>query len=238
MPLGPNVTSPDPSARWKVVDVSLELLLAVAPAIILVLYAGSRVYRVRHGMSARTSGRKWLLIFVGFVFVLPIVLDVLTGSGGALGQLHPVSSMFLYLGWLLLFTILMGIAALFVLWLAPPMVRPTLLLALIGREPNSRGIPFDPPITPALSEALANVEALNASFPRGRAFTNQLARPDFATTWADLDAATGKLELLIGTAMELGIGVAQQAVDVAADARSRLETLRREAETHGQTVAV
>jgi hypothetical protein len=218
--------------------VSLELLLVIAAVVVLALLAVMRVVRAGRGLAPRPAGIRWLLMLLAFVVVLPVAIDVLTHGGGADGQLHPIGSLLLFIGWLLLFVILMGIAALLVAWIAPPRSRPTLLLALIGREKDAQGIPYDPALSPAAAAAVTRVEQLNAAFPRGRGFVLAVDRPDFAARWAEFDAATRDLEAVIAEGTRTGTGVAQNAIEVAADARSRIDALRRDAERRGMVLAV
>jgi hypothetical protein len=63
---------------------------------------------------------------------------------------------------------------------------------------------------------------------------NQVALPDFVARWDALDGATKALESMIAEAGRLGTGIAQRAIETAADARARLESLRRDAAAHGQ----
>jgi hypothetical protein len=56
----------------------------------------------------------------------------------------------------------------------------------------------------------------------------QTARADFQATWSALDDATRSLEDRITEQRRLRMGVSEHALDIATDARGRLDTLRRE----------
>jgi hypothetical protein len=129
-------------------------------------------------------------------------------------------------------TVLMWIAALVVGRVAGRTRR--LLLALVGNEGDADVIPVDPPITARLAESVAFVDHANAVFPRGLEFPHQVDRPGFRADWTTLDAATRTLEGVISNDFRIGLGVASAATATAADARSRLNTLRGLAVAHGQ----
>ncbi len=66
---------------------------------------------------------------------------------------------------------------------------------------------------------------------------HQIELPGFRSTWDELDAATRALEGSIAEAGQHRHGVSERALETAADARARLETLRRAAAAHGQAWA-
>jgi len=74
-------------------------------------------------------------------------------------------------------------------------------------------------------------------FPRGREFSEEVDRAGFRTAWDSLQAATARLEGDIADEHRLGRPVASAAMASAADARSRLDTLRSLAAGHGQAWA-
>lgn len=233
---GRNATSPDLRPRERP-SVSLELLLLLAATAVLAAFALARVLRYQHGTDPRIRGRRLVALVIGFLIVLPAILDFWWNRGLNVSPAHAVASTILYWGFLAALGLLMAAVAFLVVRFAPVEVRPILVLALTGREPEAAGVPFDPPITEAISRGVALVDARNAVFPRGRAFTQQADQPGFAAAWADLDAATTALEALIAADTRSGAGVAEHAIETVADARSRLDALRRDARHRGQAWA-
>jgi hypothetical protein len=217
---------------------SLQQLIILTAAAVLVVLALSRLVRVHFGRSPHPSGRARLPFILALLFLPPIAIEavVLRPSTSAT-QLHIIESVLLYLGALALFSILMGIAALIVRLVAPGRSRPVLLLALVGSEGDPDDVPFDPALTPGLAESVAHVETANAVFPRGPEFSAQIDRVGFRDDWDSLDAATGTLEGQIADDHRLGVAVASMATTTAKDARSRLDTLRRMATDEGQAWA-
>ena len=217
---------------------SLQLVAILAAAAVLVAFAISRVVRVRMGLEARVYGwRMWILVLVALIGV-PIVLAMIAPRAGPRGASPVVELTILYIVALVVFAALMGIAAALVRRFVFGPSRPTLLLALIGREPSVADVPIDPPMTAAIRQSVDLVDARNAVFPRGREFMGQTELPGFQAAWSSLDEATRGLESLIAEGTGLGTGVAMQATETAGDARSRLDTLQRAAQARGQAWAV
>jgi hypothetical protein len=108
---------------------------------------------------------------------------------------------------------------------------------LTGGEADPYDVPFDPPITAKLAESVGLVDRANAAFPRGVGFPTQIDRSGFRGDWEALDGATRSLEDRIAADFRLGLAVASGARVTAADARSRLDTLRRLAVEQGQAWA-
>lgn len=212
-----------------------EQLLVVAAAAMSALLAVSRVVRVHLGRPPHPEGKARPLFLVTLLLLPPIALEaVVLHPTTSATQLHVLGSILIYLGALIGFSLLMGIAALVVRLIAPGRSRPLLMLALVGSEGDPDAVPFDPPLTSKLAEGVALVDRANAVFPRGPAFQAAVDRPDFRADWDALDAATRTLEERIDHDRRLGSGVAQEAAATATDARSRLDSLRRLAIEHGQ----
>jgi hypothetical protein len=212
---------------------SLQQLLILAVAAMATL-ALSRVARVQHGRTPHLEGRGRRLFTIGLLFVPPLLFVLI--QPGPSGQLR--------IGWIAPYTmilvaiwILMGVAALIVRFVAPVRSRPLLILALAGIEPDPYDVPFDPPMTARLAENVALVERTNAAFPRGVQFPRQVDRSGFREDWDALEGATRTLEGTIADDFRLGLAVASAARATAADARSRLDTLRRLATDKGQAWA-
>ena len=217
---------------------SLQLVAILAAAAVLGAFAISRVVRVRSGREARVYGWKmWVLVLVALVGV-PVLLAMSAPAPGPRGASPVVELTILYIGALVFFATLMGIAAAVVRRVVFGPVRPTLLLALIGREPSVADVPVDPPMTDEIRKSVDLVDVRNAAFPRGREFMDQTELPGFQAAWSSLDEATRGLEGLIAEGTGLGTGVAMHATDTAGDARSRLDTLHRAALARGKAWAV
>jgi hypothetical protein len=211
--------------------VLLVLLVAIAIALPIAL-AAWRLARVRRGKEPQPEGWSMRLLVLVALLAPPIVLQfVLPASDKT--QLDGITSVIVYVGLLLLLWLVMWIAARLVARFAPASWRSTALLALAG-EATLGDVPFDPPMTEAMSDGVTLVDTRNEAFPRGRGFIEQVDRPGFRAAWDALDAATRALEGLIAEAMRLRTGVAQRATETAADARGRLDTLRRAATAEGQ----
>jgi len=166
-----------------------------------------------------------------------IAFFLFAGSTPKTGQADAVAASVMYLLAFVLFLVAMAVVASIVERFAPLSMRPTLLLALVGKEASSFDVRVDPPITPELKQRVALVDAANGVFPRGQAFLGQSDLPGFEAAWTSLDGATRELEGLISDSFTSGTSVARIASDTAADARSRLETLRRAAVVSGQAWA-
>lgn len=216
---------------------SLTLIAFLAAAAVLALFALWRVVRVRSGREPRPDGLPYLAVVVLAVIGPVIAFFMFVDSTPSTGQADAVSAGFTYLFAFVLLLIAMAIVASLVERFAPASVRPTLLVALVGKQASSLDVPVDPPITPALREQVALVNTRNAAFPRGREFLEQTDLPGFEQAWTSLDGATRDLEALINESIASGTGVARVATETAADARSRLEMLRRTAAAGGQTWA-
>lgn len=211
----------------------LLILAAVAMAALAVL----RVVRVRLGRTPHPDGILRVPFILAFIFVPPIVLSALTQPAAASSLLRGIAWMPPYLIFLGLFALLMGIVAIVVRLIAPGRSRPLLLLALVASEGDPDDVPFDPPVTAKLAASVASVDRANAVFPRGVEFPAQIEHAGFRYAWDALEVATAALEGGIAADRRLGLGVAAAARATAADARSRLDTLRRLAVDHGQAWA-
>ncbi len=217
---------------------TVQQLLILTAAAMLVVLAVTRVVRVRNGRAPHPEGKARPLFLLGFLFLPPIVVEVIVlRPTTSAQQLHIIESELVYLGSLALFSFLMGIAALFVRQFAPGRSRPLLMLALVGSQPDPNDVPTDPALTPALAASVAVVGDANAVFPRGPDFPAQIDRPGFRSDWNALETATEDLEGRIADDHRLGVAVSSRATDVARDARSRLDTLRRLAVDEGQAWA-
>ena len=214
---------------------SLQQLLIVTAAGMLVVLAVTRLVRLHLGRSLHPAGKARIPFILAFLFLPPIVVEaaVLRPATSA-AQLHVIESVLVYLAALVVFSILMGIAGLIVHMVAPGRSRRLLLVALIGSEGDPSEVPFDPALTPALAESVTLVDGANAAFPRGPEFAAEVDRVGFRGSWDALDAATGTLEGRIADDHRLGVAVASTASATAVDARSRLDSLRRIAVDQGQ----
>jgi hypothetical protein len=212
---------------------SLVVLAVVIAAAVLVLFAVSRVLRVRAGMDARADGWKFWALFAAVLIVPPIALAVLAGPSSGRDDTRVIDAVVAYFAAVGVLAIGMGVVALLIRQFAPAGSQPTLMLALIGREARASDVPVNPAMTPELAASVALVEQRNAAFVRGPGFVEQTSMPGFAADWDALDEATRGLEKLIAERIALGAGVAQSATATAADARSRLETLRQAAAPGG-----
>jgi hypothetical protein len=201
----------------------LLILAVVAMAALAVL----RVIRVRSGRTPHPDGRARIPFIVACLFVPPILASVLTGSGGAVSVMRGIGSVLPYMVLVGGVSILMAIVAPFVGLLAPRSVRPMVVLALSARESDPDDLPFNPPVTAELATSMASVDRANGVFPRGPEFPSQIKRDGFRYAWDELDSATKTLEGRIADDRRLGLPVAAAARALAADARSRLETLQR-----------
>ena len=217
---------------------SLQLVAILAAAAVLAAFAVSRVMRVRMGLEARVYGWRIWLLGIAVLVGVPILLALFAPPAGPKGASPIVETTILYIVALAFFATLMGLAAALVRRVVFGPSRPTLLLALIGREPSVADVPVDPPMTDAIRKSVDLVDARNAVFPRGRGFMDQTELPGFQAAWSSLDEATRGLEGLIAEGTGLGTGVALHASDTAGDARSRLDTLHRAAQARGQAWAV
>lgn len=215
---------------------SFQQLLIVAVGA-MALLALSRVARVHYGRPPHLQFRGSRLVVIGLLFVPPTVLQALTQPASGSPRVGWVEWLPQYAGLLIAVAIAMGIIALIVRFVAPVRTRPLLLLALVGSEADPYEVPFDPPVTATLAKSVALVDRANDVFPRGVDFPSQIDRTGFRGYWDALDDATRTLEQGIADEHRLGIAVASGARATAADARSRLDTLRRLATDQGQAWA-
>jgi hypothetical protein len=202
---------------------SFQLLLLVVAVLAFVGLAALRLFRVRTHRDSLDGLRQILFVFV-FLFVPPVVLALVLKPQGT----DAFGAIFLYLTLVALIWIVEQVLALVVARLAPVSQRQTLLMALVGRDTSSV-VPFDPPMTAAMATEVKAVDDANTAFPRGTDFLAQVGRPDFQSRWQTLDAATTLLETDIAEQRRLRLGVSERALATAADARGRLDTLRRDA---------
>jgi hypothetical protein len=217
---------------------SLQQLIILTAAGVLVVLAVSRLVRVHFGRSPHPSGRARTPFILALLFLPPIAVEVVVNRPTTSAtQLHIIESVLVYLGALALFSVLMGAAALVVRLVVRGRMRSLLLLALAGSEADPDDVPFDPALTPGLAESVALVDTANSVFPRGPEFPAQIDRAGFRNAWDSLEAATGTLEGQIAEDHRLGVAVASTATTTAKDARSRLDTLRRLAGEDGQAWA-
>lgn len=216
---------------------SLQQLVILGAAGMLIVLAVTRVVRVHLGRPPHPEGVGRLLFLLACLFGPPIGLELLVNPAAEMGQVHGIESVLLYIVAVGAFSILMLIGAVIAGVAAPGRSRRLLLLALLGTEGDPDDVPFDPPVTAKLAEGVAVVDHANAAFPRGPEFAAQIDRVDFRTLWHGLDAATGALEGRIADDHRLGLAVASEATATARDARSRLDTLRRMAVDRGQAWA-
>ena len=214
-------------------SIQLLVLAAIAMAVLVVV----RVLRARMGRSPHPDGRARTPFILAFLLLPPIALSFIMG-----GVTTP--TIMRAIGWVLPFVILVGglsilmsVIAPYFGRLAPRGIRPTLVLALSGRELDPDDAPFDPPVTTALATNMASVRRANDVFPRGTEFPGQIEREGFRYAWDELDAVTSTLEGQIADDRRLGLPVASVARVVAADARSRLDTLQRLYAESGQVWA-
>jgi hypothetical protein len=203
--------------------VSFQVIIVLAAIVAFVILAAIRLDRVRSHRETFTGGQQALFV-AAFLLAPPIVLQTLLSPKG----IDAASATILYIGVVLVIWILEAVAGLLVARFAPEHRRQMLLMALIGRD-TSGFVPFDPPLTEQLAADVKAVERANAAFSRGTGFLAETHRAGFAADWQALDEATHALESGIAEQRRLRLGVSEQAIDVAADARGRLDTLRREA---------
>jgi hypothetical protein len=211
--------------------------LVILAAVAMTILAMSRVVRVHFGRTPHLQGRGSRLFVIGLLFALPIVVLALVGPAVGPDRLVGVAWVMPYTIALVAIAIVLRLLALIVRYVAPVAARPFLLLVLTGGEADPYDVPFDPPITAKLAESVGLVDRANAAFPRGVGFPTQIDRSGFRGDWEALDGATRSLEDRIAADFRLGLAVASGARVTAADARSRLDTLRRLAVDQGQAWA-
>jgi hypothetical protein len=214
------------------------LQLLVLAVVTMIGVALLRLARVQLGRSPLPSGRGRFVFLVALVVVPPAVLGALIHPTAGDSPLRGPAWVFLFGMMLAGLAILMAIAADVVERKAHARSRRLLLIALVGRDGAWDAALPDPPVTSELAESMVLVDRTNAEFPRGLAFPAQVDRADFQPAWEALDAATRTLEGQIAEDHRLGLGVASAAATTAADARVRLDMLRRIADSRGPAVAV
>lgn len=215
----------------------MTLQLLVLAVLAMTALAGMRVLRVQLGRSPHPDGWGRIPFIVAFLLVPPIALSAVVQPAATSNLMRGISWVLPYAVLVGGLALVMGIAALVVGRLAMGRTRRILLLALSASEGNPDDVPFNPPLTPALSTSMASVDRANGVFPRGLEFPGQIKREGFRYAWDELDSATKTLEGRIADDRRLGLPVASAARAVAADARSRLETLQRLAVDSGQVWA-
>ncbi|HET9345375.1 MAG TPA: hypothetical protein VFO05_06715 [Candidatus Limnocylindrales bacterium] len=196
-----------------------------------------RVVRVNHGLTPLPDGRARRLFQLGFVVVPPVALGLLTQPPPPANQLWGLGAVPLYFVILATLAIVMWIASQAIGQVTHGRAGRLLRLALAGHEVDPYEARVDPPVTAKLAESLVVVDRANAAFPRGPGFPSQVARSGFREDWDELDGATKTLEGRIADDYRRGLSVASGATATAADARSRLDTLRRLALDDGQAWA-
>jgi hypothetical protein len=211
----------------------LLVLAVVAMAGLAIL----RVARVRSGRTPLPDGRGRRLFLLGFVVVPPLAVGALIPPTTTGGQLTAVAALPVYVAMLACVVLVMAIAAFIIGRLTHSPAGRLARLALIGSEDDPGYMPSNPEITERMAAVLSRVETADAAFPRGRDFPRQIDRPGFRADWDELDGATRALEGQIADDLRSYRGVAAVAKDRAADARSRLETLRSLAGGSGQVWA-
>ena len=209
---------------------SFQLLLILAAAAAFATIALLRVYAVRSHRDL-PDGLVRIASIVVLLLAPPIVLQVLFAPTGE-GAMNLASAILLYGVAFAVIWLVMLLGAQLVARFAPKKHRSVLLLAMTGRD-TSGIVPFDPAMSTEFAETVKQVDQLNGTFPRGRAFIEQPALPGFRSAWDALDAATRKLETEIGEQRRLGLGVSEHALESATDARARLDSLRQAATNSG-----
>ena len=208
--------------------------LLVLATVAMVGLAALRLARVHVGRSPLPNGRGRRLFLLGFVIVPPLVLGTLTLPAASTSTLGGIPSVPPYIAIVGCLVFLMWIAAVIIRLVSNGRTGQLARLALVGSEADPYDVQVDPPVTATLAASMVAVDRLNARFPRGPEFPRQVARTGFRDDWDALDGATRTLEGGIADDHRLGLVVASSAKATATDARSRLETLRRLADDHGQ----
>lgn len=196
-----------------------------------------RLARVHRGLTPLPDGRGRRLFMLAFVVLPPVALGAVTQSSTTGGPLWGISALAMYVAILIALVFLMWIASMIVGHVAHGRSGQLARLALVGHEADIDDVRVDPPATAVLAESVRVVDRANAVFPRGPAFPEQISRSGFRDDWDVLDGATRSLESRIADDHRLGLAVASGATATAADARSRLDTLRRLAGDQGQAWA-
>ncbi len=211
------------------------LQLFVLALIAMIGLAAARSVRDRAGRTPFPEGNGRRFLMFGFLVVPPIAISELLYPYA--GTLPAVASVPVYLVALAVIATVMAIVVLVVGFVLPHRSHRSLRIALMGDEGDVDDQARDPRLTEVLTANVAAVERTNAVFPRGAGFAAQVEEPGFRPAWEALAAATATLEGHIADDHRRRQPVAEEALDMAADARSRLDTLRRLAVVHGQAWA-
>jgi hypothetical protein len=211
--------------------------LIILGIVAMAVLAALRVIRGNRGLSPLPDGRGRRLFLLGFVVVPPLVLGLFTQPAPPANQVWGLGALPRYAMIVGALAILMWIASQIVGQVSHGRAGRVVRLALAGYEGDPYEIRVDPPTTARLTESIGIVRSANAAFPRGPGFPSQVSRAGFREDWDELDAATRTLEERIADDHRLGLAVASEATRMAADARSRLSTLRGFALDDGQAWA-
>lgn len=211
------------------------LQLSLLALIAMIGLAVVRSVRDRTGRTPFPQGRGRRLLIFAFLVVPPIALSELLHPGA--GMLPAMASVPFYLLALVVIATVMAIVVLVVGFFLPRRSHRSLRVALMGEEGDVDDEARDPRLTEGLARDVAAVDLTNAVFPRGPDFAAQVDRPGFRSAWEALAEATLTLEGQIADDHRRRQPVADQALTTAADARGRLDTLRRLAAVHGQAWA-
>lgn len=222
------------SSSERSIPMSLLQLFLVA-FIAMTGLAVARSARDRVGRTPFPEGNGRRLLIVAFLVVPPIALSQLLYPGA--GAMSAVASVPSYVFALVIIAMVMSVIVMIVGFALPRRSHRNLRIALMGNEGNVDDLARDPRMTEQLAENVALVDRTNAVFPRGPDFAAQVDRPGFRAAWEALAAATVTLEGHIADDHRRRQPVADEALSTAADARSRLNTLRRLAATRGQAWA-
>ena len=180
-------------APGKVAVVVPPILLFLTALFVLAVIAIARVARFRSGREPLPSGWRAYSLALALLIIPPLVLQAIVNPAQARGDLGGFGSVILYIAFVAALWLLSRLSAPAIARLVPIDRRPLILLALTGREPSG-AVAFDPPMTGAIADQVALVDARNADFPRGTAFMYQVDLPGFQSNWDALDAATRSLE--------------------------------------------
>ncbi len=211
------------------------LQLSLLALIAMIVLAVARSVRDRAGRTPFPEGNGRRFLIVAFLVVPPIAISELLYPSA--GSVSAVASLPIYLLALVVIATVMATVVLTVGFVLPHRSHRNLRVALMGDEGDVDDMARDPRLTEVLADNVSAVDRTNAVFPRGPDFAAQVDRPGFRSAWEALSAATVTLEGHIADDHRRRQPVAEQALDTAADARSRLDTLRRLAAHHGQAWA-
>jgi len=212
----------------------MSLQLLVLAIVAMSALAVLRVVRVKMGRTPHPDEWARIPFIAAFLVLPPILLSAVVQAQTGSSLMRGVSWVLPYIVIVGGLAILMGVIAPLVGRFAPPSVRSSLVLALSASEGDPDRVPYDPPVTAEIAASVAGVDRANAVFPRGTEFPGQVEREGFRYAWDTLEAATTTLEGRIADDRRRGLPVAAAARSVAADARSRLDTLHQLALDRGQ----